>query len=945
MTLRLPFRSIRSQLLVLSLVVALVPLGIFAVTIFRLRSQVLQDQALEKLVAIRDLKAQRIDSWVEELENDAEAIAGDVRSFLLPEGRLPARSDEPTLRRVREVLTNYVHSHVSITNAEVVDAASRRLLASSTGIREGEDRSLSTSVEGALREKKLFVGEIRYSTITNARRMNVSIPVVVAGPTPQPVAVVVLDVNLEVLERHLRDRTGMGETGETLLVNRDVIALTELRWKSDAPLRLKLSGVPAILAAQGRTGTGETTDYRGVPVLAAYTFLPRTGWGLVAKQDRAEVYRSIVSLARDLLVLFPLCALAAVLLGAWVARSFAAPLHTIQEAAEAIRRGDLSARADLPRKDELGDLARAFNATADRVQSDIAVQKGSREIMEAMARPATLSSFCADLLPVIVGATSSEMGAFFVLAADGRLVPEASIGLSAEALAPFDSRVHEGALGQALRSRSVSHVREIPADTPFTFRTIAGTAVPREMLAIPFVVRDRVVAVIALASLRPFSPEALAVVEKSLPAFTIGFANLLSGEETRRMADRLRSTNTELESQAVELQRQSETLRDQNVELEVQSTQVAEASRLKSQFLSNMSHELRTPLNSVLALSRVLLIQGKDRLTAEETGYLGIIERNGKHLLSLINDILDLAKIESGRVEVAADELSLAGTIAGVTEGLEPLCREKGITLSVSVEEGIPRFVADEKRVRHVLQNLVGNAVKFTSRGGVTVTARRCAAPAGGEAVEVVVADTGIGIPEKDLPHVFEEFRQVDGGTARSFEGTGLGLAIAARSARLLGGEITVRSTVGVGSTFTLTLPLSAAVAFPGPSSPSPDAPADGDGKRLVLVVDDDPRDASLIAAHLAHEGYDTITAYSGPEALRLAEARHPFAITLDIVMPEMDGWEVLQALKRNPATIPIPVIVVSMADDRETGLALGAIGVLGKPVDPSALLAQVRRV
>jgi CheY-like chemotaxis protein/two-component sensor histidine kinase len=362
-----------------------------------------------------------------------------------------------------------------------------------------------------------------------------------------------------------------------------------------------------------------------------------------------------------------------------------------------------------------------------------------------------------------------------------------------------------------------------------------------------------------------------------------------------------------------------------------------------------MSHELRTPLNSVLALSRVLQMQGKNRLTDEETNYLAIIERNGKHLLSLINDILDLAKIESGRMELSIEELLLGDKIAVVAESLGPLCREKGIALVVNVDPNLPPLHSDARRVHQILQNIMGNAVKFTPTGSVTVAASH----QNGQ-VEVTVTDTGIGIPERDLPHIFDEFRQVDGGTARSFEGSGLGLAIAARSVHLLGGRIEVQSKLGFGSTFTVTLPLTAGAADTTPTTADSSSrfknqetrvtPAPAQPSRTVLVVDDSPEDATLIANYLSTEGYATLIAHSGKDALLLAETNRPFAITLDVIMPDLDGWEVLQRLKHNPATAAIPVIIVSLSEDRDTGLALGAVGVVSKPVNRVALLAEVRR-
>ena len=981
MKFRLPFQTLRGQLILWFLLLAALPLLVFGALLYRQQAQAIRDEASDKLAAVRSLKVERITAWMAEFSGDLESIAAHNRVTLLPDGKLTLQTEAAALQRVRDYFNNYRRFHSSFTDLSVIDPATARILVSTTGKYEGESVATSSNLLEPLRTKTNYFRDVHFSDLTQTRRMNIAVPLLLPGPEATVAAIFVADIDMAVFDSLLLDRTGLGETGETLIVNKDLIALNKLRWHENAPLSLKLAAAPSIRAARGETGIVADKDYRGVPVLAAYTFIPSVRWGFVAKQDQAEIYEPITALTRTLLVLLVICIALAALLALPVVATIARPLLAIQKTAEAFGAGNLASRNRSERSDELGSLALAFDRMADQVQSArasldgmvakaqtlLTIQQGHGQIMEAMTHSGIPAAFCGELLQVMMRATHSDLGAFYLLGADGQFAPVAAQGLSAAALEPFDSHRLEGALGTAFATRQVCHLHELPADTLFTFRTVAGTAVPRALLTIPVVVGDHIVALIALAALRDYPPEALAIVNSSMTAFGVGLANLLASAESRRLAADLALKNTELEAQtgelaaqATELRKQADILQTQNTQLEVQSVRVAEANRLKSAFLSNMSHELRTPLNSVLALSRVLQMQGRGRLSDEETSYLAIIERNGKHLLSLINDILDLAKIESGRMDLAAEELALGEQIAAVAESLEPLCREKGLALVVNVEPDLPPLWSDARRIHQVLQNVMGNAVKFTPAGRVTVTARR----RGGE-VEVTVTDTGIGIPERDLPHIFDEFRQVDSGTARLYEGSGLGLAIVAKSVHLLGGRIEVQSQLGSGSTFTITLPFVApeisnlqsqisaapAAAALQPSAislqpatfslqPSPSLP-----RRTVLVVDDNPDDASLIADYLASEGYDTIIAHSGKEALRLAETHRPFAVTLDVIMPDMDGWEVLQQLKQNTATANIPVIIVSMAEDRATGLALGAIGVVAKPVDRVALLAEVRRV
>jgi CheY-like chemotaxis protein len=344
-----------------------------------------------------------------------------------------------------------------------------------------------------------------------------------------------------------------------------------------------------------------------------------------------------------------------------------------------------------------------------------------------------------------------------------------------------------------------------------------------------------------------------------------------------------------------------------------------------------------------MALSRVLISQAAQKLSADEVNYLKIIERNGKNLLFLINDILDLAKIEAGRISLRPIRFSIGATLESILERLAPIAEEKDLTITRQIDADLPPIESDEIRVHQILQNLIGNAVKFTLQGGVTVRAR-----CDGERVHISVSDTGIGIPEAELPHIFEEFKQVDGTSARAFDGTGLGLAIAYKSARLIRGDLTVQSTVGSGSTFSLTLPVRWGEPLPATVSAvaSPRLPvARPASARTVLIVDDEPEASAMLATFLSSEGYHAISAASGEEALRMVEAHRPHAILLDVIMPEMDGWEVLQQLKAGPDTRGIPVIIISKVEGRETGFAMGAISYVQKPVSRQALMSEIRKI
>ena len=373
-------------------------------------------------------------------------------------------------------------------------------------------------------------------------------------------------------------------------------------------------------------------------------------------------------------------------------------------------------------------------------------------------------------------------------------------------------------------------------------------------------------------------------------------------------------------------------------ELELTNSALKEANRHKSVFLANMSHELRTPLNAIIGFSE-LLTDARDGQFDDATRkrFLSQILTSGKHLLGLINDILDLSKVEAGQMELRLQTVSVAEVVDQVAKTVEPLVAKKNITLRTNVD-GAGEVLADAGKLKQMLLNLVSNAIKFTPEAGtVTVGALRT-----DKGLEISVADTGIGIAEADMGQIFKEFHQIDQGPGRKHEGTGLGLALTKRFALLHGGDVRVASRVNEGSVFTLVLPAQ-------PAAPKrvevPAATVNGHGAGpVVLVVEDDLAAAELLVRQLNGAGYRTALARTGTEALARARELQPAAITLDIMLPEIDGWEVITRLKSDEATSRIPIVVVTVVDNPELGFALGAIDYFVKPVDAKLLVERLQR-
>ncbi|WP_224982546.1 response regulator [Geomonas agri] len=934
--------------------ICLVPLAVLTTAIYTQRVQLATALMLDKLSAVTALRQDQINTTLDNLISDVSTLASG-KSVLVAAQALavnPAASTSAAAADSLALLRGYRDEFEPVADVSIV-GENGAILLSTDQARMGGRIVRPEMLGSVLNDSAPVIGDpYLLGGETNAS-LDIAAPVKKGGGDRVRAAVVVRYNLRKLLAVTLENSTGMGRTGEVVLVDRNVRPLFELRGIPNAVLKVKLTGKSSLMAAGGQSGIAQTTDYRGVNVLSAYAHIPRTGWGLVCKQDSAEVFAPI---RRALYVTYGIAALISLLVWLFalrLARGISAPLVKLSEAATELGVGHYEARIEPEGTLEQVSLAGSFNAMADTLQLKMAAQEGLARLSEHLVDVVSLEGFFKKLLPVFVEVTGARMAAAFVQESDGdHFTPAYAIGADSARMRRYSRAQLEGEVGILLTTRRITRFAPAPDGEGLRFVTPFGEVAPAEVITVPVEADGELRAFLSLACEHQFPLWVHDTLEMVRVPLGSAFSRVVAAEDVRRLASELAVKNAELVQQSEELVQQSTELAQQSDELarrnqvlDQQKQLLEEATRLKSEFLSNMSHELRTPLNSVLALSRVLAVQAAQRLSEEERGYLGIIERNGKHLLSLINDILDLAKIESGHQDLFMETVDPAKVSAEVVDSLAVLAREKGIALALVASETLPQMRIDVKKLRQMLQNLVGNAVKFTAQGSVTLRLETR-----GKEIYFEVKDTGIGIAPQYLESIFHEFRQADGSTSRSYEGTGLGLAIVKKSALLLGGDVEVASEVGRGSVFTLRLPLecaapadrgtTGAAAAPEQAWRPPKAPG-----RSVLVVDDDPETVSLITNHLAQAGFGTLSALNGSDALRLARANRPFAITLDIMMPEMDGWEVMRELKEHPDTADIPVMIISLSEDRATGIALGAVGVISKPVGKEELMEAFARL
>ncbi|WP_245422436.1 HAMP domain-containing protein [Alsobacter soli] len=572
---------------------------------------------------------------------------------------------------------------------------------------------------------------------------------------------------------------------------------------------------------------------------------------------------------------------------------------------------------------------------------------------------------------------------------------------------PRRMRMGEGLIGQCARDGKRLVITELPPNVvPISSGLFKAT--PRNAIVLPVLFEGQVKAVIELASLKNFTDLQMSFLEQLTASIGIVLNSIEATMQTEGLLKQSQQLAAELQTQQKELQQTNEQLEqkaqqlaERNVEVEAKNQEIEQArraleekaaelaltSKYKSEFLANMSHELRTPLNSILILGQQLTDNPEGNLTAKQVEFARTIHGAGTDLLNLISDILDLSKIESGTVSVEAEEIVFSNLLDMMARPFKHEAENRKLSFDVDLDPDLERsIITDSKRLQQVLKNLLSNAFKFTEKGGVRLTVRPAKSgwnpdhPMLRNAPSVVafeVSDTGIGIPPEKQKIIFEAFQQADAGTSRKYGGTGLGLAISRELASLLGGEIQLRSQPGLGSTFVLYLPLTyvggqsaarpvaaetsvvslgqaAPKASPTPQSRLTEVPVETltddradihPGDLVLLVVEDDPHYARVVADLARDNGFKVLVALRGADALTLARQYQPSAVSLDVFLPDMLGWTVLSQLKRDPSTRHIPVQIVTLDEDKQHGLARGAFAFMNKPTTIEGLEASLNRL
>ncbi|GAA3911933.1 response regulator [Chitinophaga oryziterrae] len=687
-------------------------------------------------------------------------------------------------------------------------------------------------------------------------------------------------------------------------------------------------------------------------------------------------------------------------------------IDIIRNIAEKISAGDYSIRVDDAESDGLGSLSVSLNKMAvslDRSFSLLSekewLQAGIAGLNNRMVGEKTVEVLAAHIIEFLAEYTHSQVGALYLSEGSRSLKLTGSFAFI-NTNGRLEIPLGQGLVGQCAVSAKTIILKDIAPEN-ISVSYAAGEIRPVSVIAVPVIYEGSVRGVIELASLTAYTPAELAFLESV--THNIGIA-VVTSENRRRVQELLEETqaqseelqvqhgeleniNTELEAQASKLQASEEELRVQQEELQQANQELEERSRLledrnqvivernleiqkkaeeleistkyKSEFLANMSHELRTPLNSILLLSRLLSENNEKNLVPDQVESAQVIQSSGKGLLNLIDEILDLSKIESGKMDLELTGVAVHEVCEDMEALFAPIAREKNLDLKVNILANAPALIeTDKMRLEQILKNLLSNALKFTAKGNVTLQVSALEQN-GQPYIRFAVKDTGIGIPADKQQVIFEAFQQADGATRRKYGGTGLGLSISRELAKLLGGEIRLESEPDKGSEFIVTIPVrpqaeaapviqvatqqqaeevwiqarkakNDELRFTAKEIPA-EIPDDRDNitaeDKVILIVEDDTSYAAILLDFTRKRGYKGIVAVRGDHGIEMANRYKPAAILLDIVLPVQNGWKVMEALKANPATRHIPVHIVSSLEARKESLQKGAVDFISKPL------------
>lgn len=815
------------------------------------------------------------------------------------------------------------------------------------------------------------------------------------------IGIMVMQIYMDQINNIMSDSSGLGGTGQVFLVGVDRTLRSRLRSSETTPVLSEKIRSPLItewlLREKTRHASGQTHDKTRYPILSATKLyqgqsqnkvlglsrdIDNLGiydvhWMMIAEIDEDEAVATSRELGRMTLSTLLVTAVLVSFLAAFLTKRIILPLSTITAWARKVAQGDLTVQEIKTQDNEIGTLYQALTEMVGSLNEMMSqkdqqdwLKSGETGLNKTMQGIQDISILEQNILNYICDYLQFQVGAFFLLE-DESLHLAASYAYNITSGHSHEFAMGEGLVGQAALRKKTVIFNEVPGEHfHLEISSGLGSSSPQAILVLPLLHENEVLGVLEFASIRSFSEQEIAFLENISSVVAITLKTALASQKVKRLLEE------ETLRQGHELEKRQEELEISNKELQTKAIDLELASKYKSEFLANMSHELRSPLNSLLILAQSLADNDQGNLTDDQVVEARIIHSSGLDLLTLINDILDLSKIESGRIEIHYAEMTFISLVQDLENQFMPLAKDKGLGFGIHLSPELGSvMVTDEQRLKQILTNLLANGMKFTSTGSVSLSVLPALAQTHFHSSELInvetvafeVIDTGIGIAESKQEQIFEAFQQGDGSTSRQYSGTGLGLSISRQFAELMGGEILLESNLGNGTIFTLFLPAEgqAGISRPavGTASELPfvsgnSIESSSGGERIVdtarifqnkkiLVVDDDMRNSFAMASLLKKYGIKVELAGNGKQALeKLADHHDIDLVLMDIMMPEMDGYEASRRIRDQQCFKELPIIALTakaMPDDYQHCLDAGANDYLTKPVNQENLFDLIR--
>ncbi|OQY38240.1 MAG: hypothetical protein B6229_06360 [Spirochaetaceae bacterium 4572_7] len=818
--------------------------------------------------------------------------------------------------------------------------------------------------------------------------------------------VVVIQITKEFISAILDTTEGIGETDESYIISYEKDSdRYELRsqlktmgndiytigFNWDSPLDYWMQAI----GSSFKGGADQYVDSAGEKVLVTYNKLdiPSVDWYLISKINRNEVTRDLGLILRFIIIISFLLLLLIVALSLVISTNLTRPIIAGSDFAKGISEGDYNGKLDINRKDELGVLAKSLKEMGRTLKEQKWIRLGKEGLDDALRGVHDVSEVGTRFISFLAKHLDAQVGALYMLHEDGDLHLTSSYAFSDRSGNFNRIAIGEGLVGQAALEKNDLVYTHVPTDSP-SFNYGVSSMLPTSYIVTPLIFEDELIGAFLIGITVPVTKLQRAFIKsiKSNIAILLNAAKSssviqellkdaqlkqeelrvsneeleqqalslrLSEKELQTQQEELKVTNEELEERTGALERQRVILNDKNCELEKVSedlenkaVDLERASQYKSEFLANMSHELRTPLNSILILSQLLAKNSNNNLDDKQIKSAKAINSSGGDLLKLINEILDLSKVESGKIDIVPELTTIRSLVDDIERIYRPTADQQEIDFSIDVDKELPSgFVTDSHRLQQILKNLITNAFKFTSKAGLVALKIR----KDGESIVFDVTDSGIGIPKDKQSAIFEAFQQADGSTSRKYGGTGLGLSISRELAKLLGGTISLESVEGDGSTFTITIPLKKGSILPHLVGDLEDTPVeihikdDREGHftdvKTLLIIEDDVNFAAILKEQAHDRGFKVLIAEDGETGLHFADYYRPSAIILDIGLPGIDGYSVMSRLKNDPELKHIPVHFMSGQDENLSAMKMGAIGYMMKPVSIDGIIKAFEKI